>query len=91
MDDEIINDDNGGLEKEFDRLKAEGKVKACPNLSHLPDDEKRQIMKEVSHQAAEMMMRTYIALGVMGETIVGLEDGFTKCSYEMVFKGRRKE
>lgn len=90
MDDLIQGDDNG-LEKEFERLKTDGKLKACPNLQHLPDSEKREIMKKVSHDAAEMMMRTYISLGVLGETIVGLEDGFTKCNYEMVFKGKKKE
>jgi len=87
MDEEIRDDDD--LKGKFDELKAQGKLSACPNLQHLPDVEKDAIIKKVSHHCAELMMRTFISLGVAGECNLVLEDGFTKAQYAMTFKVRK--
>ena len=86
MSDEIRNDDMNGLQDRFNKLVEEGRLNACPNLTYLPDEEKRKIIKNVSEKCGEMMMKTYISLGILGESMLQMEDGISKTKYELVFK-----
>lgn len=87
MNDEIRGDEDAQFEKELGKTSSgEGKLSACPNLTHLSEDEKAKIVENVTRHCGETMMKTYISLGIGGASTLVLEDGITKTKYQMDFK-----
>jgi len=91
MFDEISKDDMNELEKKFKQLMETGKMGSVENLSHLPLEEKERISKELLKEVMEKLMRKYLSLGLLGEAILGAEDGFTGNKYKLIFKAMRKD
>ena len=81
-----INNDEEALRKKFEELLAKGTLRSCPNLTNLPMEEKERISKQALADAMEMLMKTYLSLGLGGEAILGAEDGFSKTRYKLHFK-----
>lgn len=91
MSDEIMKDDMGELEKRFNDLKKSGKLGSCPNMSHLPDEEKQKIIQDMMLHCTEMLMKTYLSLGIKGESMMGLQDGFSGNKFKLKFKAFKNE
>ena len=91
MSDEIRKDDREELEKKFNQMMSEGKLAACPNLTHLPKDQKDIIAKKVLKECMEMLMKTYISIGLLGEAVLGAHDGFTGNKFKLIFKAMKED
>lgn len=84
MSDEIRNDDDmhisssGGEERSIRGV--------CPNMTHLPMEQKEEVVKKVTREASDMLMKMCISLGISGEIVVGMEDAASGSKFELKFK-----
>jgi hypothetical protein len=86
MFDEITNGDMGELEKKFNQMMKDGTLRACPNMTHLPMEEKERISKQALTDCMETLMKTYLSLGMCGEAVLGAQDGFSGNKFKLTFK-----
>jgi hypothetical protein len=94
MSDEIRNNEDGKmdeLEKWFNQQMQDGKLGKCPNLSNLPMEKKEKIAQGAMAHCAEILMKTYLSLGLNGEAIMGLQDGITRKKFKLQFKAFNDE
>lgn len=91
MSDEIRKEDLDELEKVFNQLKEGGKIKATPNLTHLPAAEKERMAKEVLQECAEKLFRAYLSLGINGEAILEGKEPFSGIKFRLHFKSEQPE
>lgn len=86
MSDEIKKD---GQSDDFDRLFGKipsgSKFGACPNLTHLPDAEKERLGKKVVEHCTELIMKTYISLGISGKAGVEIVEAISKRRFRLDF------
>jgi len=84
MSDEIKKEEN------FDHFKKKieeigGKMGSCPNLTHLSDDKKKKIAKEAVQHCTELLMKTYMSLGISGSAGVELIEGLSGRRFRLSF------
>jgi hypothetical protein len=93
MNDEIRKDDSfedmHEMEKKFNKMIEDGTLRSCPNLHDLPMEEKERISKGALMHALELLMKTYLSLGLCGEAVLGAKDGFTGNKYKLIFKAMK--
>jgi hypothetical protein len=89
MFDEIGKEDMGELEKKFNQMMKDGSLRACPNLTDLPMEEKERISKKALTDCLEILMKTYLSLGLCGEAVLGAQDGFSGNKYKLTFKAMK--
>ena len=86
MSDEIKKDGEGEFRDIFKKMLDGRMLGACPNMTHLSNNEKQKVIQEVMAHALESLMKTYLSLGIKGTSILGAEEGFTKNKYKLTFK-----
>lgn len=82
MSDEIRKNDDFS---EFEKRLHGGKLGSCPNLTHLEPSEKERIAKGSIQHCAELLMKTYMSLGISGKASVSLEEGISGRIFNITF------
>lgn len=84
MSDEIKKD---GTPDDFSKFfgKDGAKFDACPNLTHLPESEKERLGKKVVEHCTELIMKTYISLGISGKAGIEIVEAISKRRFRLDF------
>ena len=80
--DEISGDDSRGkIDSPLN-----GILKKIPNMSGLSVDEKTTMAQKAGHQCLDMLMQTYISLGMGGRFALGAIGAMSGVKYKMKFE-----
>jgi hypothetical protein len=90
MSDEIRSDDMDGLEKKFEHMKSEGTLGKLPNLTGLPEEQRKELAKGAVEKCMQLLMKTYMSLGLNGEAVLIAEEEISDSVFELHFKAYRK-
>lgn len=90
MSDEIRDENTGDLEKWFNQMKGDGKMGCVPNMTGLSNEDKEKIAKGALMHCTELLMKTYMSLGIHGEAVLGMEDGISGNKFRLHFKATEK-
>ncbi len=87
--DEISGD--GDIRSKLEELYRQGKIGAVPNLANLPNDIKEQTAKKVMHHCLETLMKTYVAMDMLGHCLINATDAITGTKYTLKFTAGEKD
>lgn len=83
--------DDGDMRSKLEELYRMGKIGAVPNLTDLPAETKEETAKKVCHHCLELLMKTYVSLGMEGRCTIGAVDGITGVKYQLKFTAGEKD